>query len=196
MLKYNWWCANLLLTIWWRRSTGRGSPRNACDLLHLRNHPGGSALRITIKVWHEIAAPIFSSQMLYLVIWKWTLQNLKAQMYGIRKYGRKIQNALAGYSHIDNLIRQATNTDTWGRRQNRKNSFYGIYWRTQAVKMNHTTTTLIFQATLIRPRLMKSPSMWWISSWAGLGNTRCINTEVASMRSSRRTLWWRGTSFS
>ncbi|QOU19656.1 hypothetical protein BRETT_003807 [Brettanomyces bruxellensis] len=35
-------------------------------------------------------------------------------MYGIRKYGRKIQNALAGYSHIDNLIRQATNTDTWG----------------------------------------------------------------------------------
>jgi len=35
-------------------------------------------------------------------------------MYDVRKYGRKIQNAVAGYSHIENLIRQATNTDTWG----------------------------------------------------------------------------------
>ncbi|VEU22467.1 DEKNAAC103570 [Brettanomyces naardenensis] len=34
--------------------------------------------------------------------------------YGFRKYTRKIQNALTGYSNLENLIREATNTDTWG----------------------------------------------------------------------------------
>ncbi|QPG74847.1 hypothetical protein FOA43_002183 [Brettanomyces nanus] len=34
--------------------------------------------------------------------------------YGLRKYTRKIQNALTGYSDLENLIRESTNTDTWG----------------------------------------------------------------------------------
>lgn len=35
-------------------------------------------------------------------------------LYGLRKYTRQVQNAIGGYSDLENSLREATNTDTWG----------------------------------------------------------------------------------